>query len=862
MKKSIIGRVLPLLLLTLTAGFTACNSEDVSFDTASLVLTPNNLVFNADGTPEAGAEFTVDANRSWMITGDGEVSDWETAQKNKPADYGWIGLDRVEGDGRAKVRLTILPNSGEDRSVRIMVVSSIKKEFVTITQKGNISTDELYRITFGQGAPSSSPYPYLDQWTESLGVSGTGSSTASVEGSGVSLRQSGSISTGYNGASGNNKLFFSSNANFTVKTISTSGADRFKITFGVSHYDNGTKENDFTYDKLSVEVSADGSAYIPVNYTASPEPTKGLDAWYYCTGYADLANTGNLYVRIVANVASAISLDDVVVYAITGGTPGGPQVTTAAATNITATGATVGGSYSPADAAPSQVGVEYRTGSNPYAREAATTVQTPFTVALNGLTDGTLYTYRAYAIIGGTTLYGTEMTFTAGNGGGPGPGPGGEFFTETFGTGDKTASPWPKVGEYTFYDNGAPVVFSDEFGTADLRKLKSGDNLTDHLWLPANKDASLKIAGINADGKTDIKLTFDLAANLYAAGDQLDQNVVKINFDGTDFTLPSKMLSNAGGDNNKFYTLTVDLTGMTGTASSTLTFKTLTAENTLGVRLDNIKLSGDGSGGGNTFSFGQAAFSGTLVKDAAISGAKVTVPYYNATAQSYSSVNVAVGGPAAAGISVTQQSSITLGNGNGSIDFIVTGTPTTAGEVTFTITGLTELTNPKNVATATVTAGAGPGAVVITGDFSQAIAGMPSSKPAANSPEYTVSIDGYNWTMYGCYNGAFGGSNFLMIPGKDYTPKGYIILPLVSGKAIKSVVFTSGPSSSKNVDISLQVETAPNVWADVETQKMTEVSTDFTYNVSSPQVNTRYRLTIADASNYNGQASKIVVTAE
>ena len=77
----------------------------------------------------------------------------------------------------------------------------------------------IYKETFGTAAPNTSPYPFVDQYT-AWDKSGEGSTTVEYTGSAASLRQSGKLSAGYEGASGGTKLFFGSNANFVIQKIS------------------------------------------------------------------------------------------------------------------------------------------------------------------------------------------------------------------------------------------------------------------------------------------------------------------------------------------------------------------------------------------------------------------------------------------------------------------------------------------------------------------------------------------------------------------------------------------------------------------------------------------------------------------
>ena len=81
---------------------------------------------------------------------------------------------------------------------------------------------------------------------------------------------------------------------------------------------------------------------------------------------------------------------------------------------------------------------------------------------------------------------------------------------------------------------------------------------------------------------------------------------------------------------------------------------------------------------------------------------KITIPYTAATGSETYNITVAVSGDAAAGIDpITTAVTKTLSEGTGSIELPITGTPTAAGSVTFTISGIAELTNNTVVATVT-----------------------------------------------------------------------------------------------------------------------------------------------------------------
>ena len=73
-------------------------------------------------------------------------------------------------------------------------------------------------------------------------------------------------------------------------------------------------------------------------------------------------------------------------------------------------------------------------------------------------------------------------------------------------------------------------------------------------------------------------------------------NVLKVAFNGTELTVPSKIVSKDNNDANVFYEMQVDI-NIAGTANSTLKFFAAGTDNTKGLRLYNIRLLGVEKGG-------------------------------------------------------------------------------------------------------------------------------------------------------------------------------------------------------------------------------------------------------------------------
>lgn len=174
----------------------------------------------------------------------------------------------------------------------------------------------------------------------------------------------------------------------------------------------------------------------------------------------------------------------------------------------------------------------------------------------------------------------------------PEPTPAGVIFEEKMGT---TEANKVKIASYANWDN-KDLQFSDATGNADVRAIahKTEANPSEtakvnNVWLPSGKDAELTIAGINAAGHSKFKLTFEAAANVFNAGTSIDLNKIKVTFNDTSLTIPSKVVSKDNNDANVFYTLTSTFE-VAGTDNSTLKFAASAADNTVGLRLYNIKL--------------------------------------------------------------------------------------------------------------------------------------------------------------------------------------------------------------------------------------------------------------------------------
>lgn len=160
------------------------------------------------------------------------------------------------------------------------------------------------------------------------------------------------------------------------------------------------------------------------------------------------------------------------------------------------------------------------------------------------------------------------------------------YYKETFGTEDVGSRPF--IADYTGFDNKS-VKYSDPSGGVSVRTTKTFT--TPHLWFPSNKDGYLVIEGIDtSEGADDnLVLKYELTANLFSAGEKMNLNAMTVKVDGKQMDVPSQEVSNAAGDHDKVYV--ISLKDIPAKKDLKIEFLATGTGNTLGLRMDNISIS-------------------------------------------------------------------------------------------------------------------------------------------------------------------------------------------------------------------------------------------------------------------------------
>lgn len=181
--------------------------------------------------------------------------------------------------------------------------------------------DAIYYESFGTADVSDKPL--IADYT-GWAKTGSGAGEVSYTGEGnMSIRTSGKLSAGYDGASGKNKAFFgTNNPALIINKIKLDGAQDLQLTFGAQYsktidYDAGLYDNEFKPEKFHLALSADGTSWTTVEYTYA----QADEFWVFATSKFKLKNkAAYLYVKYAVDEASVFAIDDVTLAEGEGGT--------------------------------------------------------------------------------------------------------------------------------------------------------------------------------------------------------------------------------------------------------------------------------------------------------------------------------------------------------------------------------------------------------------------------------------------------------------------------------------------------------------------------------------------------------------
>lgn len=267
----------------------------------SIELSTQTLDFEKDGGSQT---IKLTATRDWNVT---NVPDW-------------IAVDPKSGNPaeNKEVTVTVLENTGMDRSQEIKFTIGFDGKTLTINQKGTGSASELvvYHNDFDKELAvkeSSGWKTYLDSFAGWKNETGSGIAAVKYAFNGMSARtSSGASNSSYSdyAGSGKNYLWFAKDAYFEVKNIALpENSVNYALSFGSERNEYNATDNTFNPSEFLVYVSNDGSKWVALEY-AFPGELKNR-RWDKATAtFTVPSGTSTLYIYVKATIASAYLFDD------------------------------------------------------------------------------------------------------------------------------------------------------------------------------------------------------------------------------------------------------------------------------------------------------------------------------------------------------------------------------------------------------------------------------------------------------------------------------------------------------------------------------------------------------------------------
>lgn len=263
----------------------------------SIELSTQTLDFEKDGGSQT---IKLTATRDWNVT---NVPDW-------------IAVDPKSGNPaeNKEVTVTVLENTGMDRSQDIKFTIGFDAKTLTVNQKGTGSASEMivYHNDFDKekATQTDKKWPFLDSFEGWKNAKGSGAGSETYAYNAVTVRAnstSGSSYSDYSGSDANN-LFFGSNAYFSVQGIKLSSEVNYTLSFGAEKYnkDNGSL---FKHDEFHVYISNDAKKWVELEYAFPNGDKEGR--WDLAkSNFTVPEGTSSLSIYIKADLASSYRLDD------------------------------------------------------------------------------------------------------------------------------------------------------------------------------------------------------------------------------------------------------------------------------------------------------------------------------------------------------------------------------------------------------------------------------------------------------------------------------------------------------------------------------------------------------------------------
>ena len=284
-----------------------CQEKEQNLGTPAISISKSEMTFEVAGGDQ---ELTVTSSRDWKVENDAD----------------WVVVSPSSGEASANpqtVTVSVLENTGLDRTADLVFTIGLKKQYLTVNQAGPEGSAEalvVYANDFDiSKAQNNNGWPYLDKnynlWDNKKG---TGSETVEYEfGGKMSVRTSGKASNDGSGfshyaGSGTNKIFFGAATSILkINKITLNGTQTgFALSFGGQKYLQDGDSN-FSWDQFKVYVSNDMQKWVELEMAFPADADVNGDWNLASCNFTVPAGTTQLGIAFVSTESSAYSIDDV-----------------------------------------------------------------------------------------------------------------------------------------------------------------------------------------------------------------------------------------------------------------------------------------------------------------------------------------------------------------------------------------------------------------------------------------------------------------------------------------------------------------------------------------------------------------------
>ena len=260
-----------------------CQEKEQNLGTPDISISTNELTFDVEGGEQA---LTVNATRDWKVETDAD----------------WVVVDPAKGPASADdqtVTVTVLENTGMDRSADLKFTIGMKSKYLTVSQAGpGGSTEALIvyanDLDGGKVEKVNGYWPYLDQSDVWRNEKGTGIGNLKYTSKDVSIRS----------VSSTNNFFFpaaKTDACFSIQNLELGSVTSLQLTFDASHGATNGYKKTFSNEEFKVYVSKDNAKWVELSYDLAVKSDNEFDV---ATARFTVADTDKLSIGFKHPIAT------------------------------------------------------------------------------------------------------------------------------------------------------------------------------------------------------------------------------------------------------------------------------------------------------------------------------------------------------------------------------------------------------------------------------------------------------------------------------------------------------------------------------------------------------------------------------